>query len=138
MTAPWPRGTVDPLRTFTRVFVAIWLLYDVLDWALAGTATLLDPLGGHPPHLLVTQIVVGLCQVGVLLRLSPRLLLLVAALVRGHFALHDFPLNDFLYYAVVTVWLVIYYPAPLWCLRDRGTQATTAEGLGLQIGRAHV
>lgn len=97
-----------PIARFRRAFALIWLVYDVLDLALGGTASTFDlPVGHRPLALTVCQLGLIGVQIGMALgRPTAPLFGLLAVLLRG-MELMLFPLNDFYYYVVIGLWLAI-------------------------------
>jgi hypothetical protein len=98
----------DRVARFRRAFALIWLVYDLLDLVLGGTAATLDlPAGHRPPLLTVCQLGLVCVQVGMALGRPTAPLFAAMAVVLRAFELTIFPFNDFYYYIVVCLLLTI-------------------------------
>ena len=94
---------------FTRVFAAIWLVYDIIDVSRSQMLTNFWFLGLQvsPQVVIYTQVTTIVCEVGMLIGYYPRLFALGACLARASFA-YRFPMNDYLYFSVTTLILSQY------------------------------
>jgi hypothetical protein len=106
----WLAGLDDEraVARFRRVFFAIWLVYDLCDLYFRGTATAFDPFGLAPdrhPLLLVAQL--GVMGCGVLLVSGRSPLFALAAVAFRGLECWIYPLNDFLYFVVISIWLAV-------------------------------
>jgi hypothetical protein len=101
-----------PLHTFRQVFGAIWLVYDLLDIALKGTAWGRDWLGPVPADLVVLQVVCIGCELAMVTQRHARLACGVAAAARFIIAFRFFRLNDFFFLGVACLLLAFLPDRP--------------------------
>ena len=102
----WVAETCDqtPLIYFTRVFAAIWLVYDAIDLSQSQILTNFWFMGApiQPQLVIASQIGVIVCEVGMLIGFYPRLFALGAVIARAALAV-KFPLNDYSYFCVTAL-----------------------------------
>jgi hypothetical protein len=93
-----------PLVYFRVTFAAVWLVYDVLDLWLGGTQSSFWGVVDPAVHLQITlaQIVLIVCEVGLITGWMPSVLMFTAFIARA-FEAWCFPVNDFLYFCVVAL-----------------------------------
>jgi hypothetical protein len=98
----------DRVARFRRAFAIVWLVYDLTDLLLGGTAHVLNlPVGDRPALLTLCQVGLVGVQAGMALgRPSAPLFALLAAVLRG-FELSVYPFNDFYYHLVICLWLAV-------------------------------
>ncbi|HEX4354906.1 MAG TPA: hypothetical protein VHZ95_18370 [Polyangiales bacterium] len=125
-----------PLERFRIAFGLVWFAYDACDLAFSGTAWcaswILTALDGAPLGLQLTQVALLACQ---LLLITGRRVPLAAFACCGlrlfeYFVF--FRVNDFLYYAVVAVWLG--FAQPFGEASRRRVPAWVLHGLLIQTG----
>jgi uncharacterized membrane protein YphA (DoxX/SURF4 family) len=93
---------------FRRLFALIWLTHDVCDLLGRGTASQSDPLApGRPPLLTIMQLGLIAAELGMVLgRPSAPLFSLLAVMLRI-FQAAFYPLNDFFYFVVIGLLLLV-------------------------------
>jgi len=94
------------VRAFRVAFAATWLVYDVLDLSLKGTAGSFS-LGAVPPHplwgLALLQCGLIAAELGLLIGRRARAFAFAAFVLRAAEACLYFHLNDFYYFSVVAL-----------------------------------
>ena len=104
------RADAAPLRRFRVGFALVWLTYDALDLALGGTARsghLFAPATAPVPALASLQAALITTELLLLRGSFARLLLLLAAVLRGAEAYYFLRLNDFYYFSVTALLLAM-------------------------------
>ena len=140
-----------PVVTFRRVFAAVWLVYDVCDLWLSGTALCAwwatTTLQGAPQGLQLLQL--GLIGTQ-LLWLRGRFVIpagIAAIALRSAEQVMYFGLNDFLYYIITAAWLTFaaayeFTPSAATQVADGGQSPRLPEwlhdGLVIQTGFIYV
>lgn len=100
--------------SWLRTWMAVWLWYDLVDLWTGGTARILNMFTAQHSELFVVQCALIVLEALIVFG-SKRLFWLAwvaCTLTRGWFALRYFALNDFLYYTVFGVWVVLFYHQP--------------------------
>jgi hypothetical protein len=108
----WLEARVDatPLRRFRAGFALLWLVYDVLDLALGGTArcgNLFAPTSTPVPELASLQAALIAAELLLLWGRFARPLLVLVALLRAAEAYWFLRLNDFYYFSVTALLLAL-------------------------------
>lgn len=105
--ARWTRAEIpgDGVRRFRIAFASIWLLYDVLDLCLKGTAINQWIGGARLPVAGLTALQLGLiaAEAGLLWGRRARPCAFAACVLRAAEAYFYFRLNDFYYFSVVAL-----------------------------------